>query len=234
MATASLSLGSTARISVQSGSSKSARQPAALSSKRQVVLSTKRAAVFSYNRASLACSCGDIGSNLSIEGGDFGARDARPDEIESNFNSKSLGHADTDHLLTIPEAGRHLLSLDSRSCDRKLYSTLVDEQQQEIYRKQVLDWKIVSEDGVNRLRRDFTAKNFNAGLDMFGRIGEMAEEQGHHPDLHIEGWNKVRVEMWSHEAGGITENDFILAAKLDKIDMADLIKAPKKKQRFWA
>ena len=56
--------------------------------------------------------------------------------------------------------------------------------------------------------------------------------QGHHPDLHLEGWNKVSIVLNTHSVGGLTENDFIMAAKINDIDVADLKKKPK--QKFWA
>lgn len=49
------------------------------------------------------------------------------------------------------------------------------------------------------------------------RIADVAEKEGHHPDLHLTNWNRVRVELWTHALGGLTENDFILAMKVDEI-----------------
>ena len=68
-----------------------------------------------------------------------------------------------------------------------------------------------------RIRRDWTVKNFMAGMDFFGRCAEVAEADGHHPDLHIEGYRNVSVELWTHAIGGLSENDFILAAKIDQL-----------------
>jgi 4a-hydroxytetrahydrobiopterin dehydratase len=56
-----------------------------------------------------------------------------------------------------------------------------------------------------------------AGIDFFNRCAEIAEEDGHHPDLHIEGYRNVSVELWTHAIGGLSENDFILAAKIDQL-----------------
>ena len=56
--------------------------------------------------------------------------------------------------------------------------------------------------------------------------------QGHHPDLHLESWNKVRIVLSTHSVGGLTENDFIMAAKINDVDISDLKKKPK--QKFWA
>jgi 4a-hydroxytetrahydrobiopterin dehydratase len=68
-----------------------------------------------------------------------------------------------------------------------------------------------------RIRKNWTVKNFLAGLDFFNRCAEVAEADGHHPDLHIEGYRNVSVELWTHAIGGLSENDFILAAKIDQL-----------------
>ena len=53
-------------------------------------------------------------------------------------------------------------------------------------------------------------------LGFVNRVGEIAEQQSHHPDIHL-AWGKVRVEVWTHKIDGLTESDFILAAKIDEI-----------------
>ena len=68
-----------------------------------------------------------------------------------------------------------------------------------------------------RIRKDWTVKDFMAGLDFFNQVAQVAEADGHHPDLHIEGYRNVAIELWTHAIGGLSENDFILAAKVDQI-----------------
>lgn len=68
-----------------------------------------------------------------------------------------------------------------------------------------------------RIRKDWKVKNFMAGMEFFNRCAAIAEEDGHHPDLHIEGYRNVAVELWTHAIGGLSENDFILAAKIDQL-----------------
>ena len=68
-----------------------------------------------------------------------------------------------------------------------------------------------------RIRKDWIVKHFMAGMDFFHRVAEVAEDDGHHPDLHIAGYRNVSVELWTHAIGGLSENDFILAAKIDLI-----------------
>jgi 4a-hydroxytetrahydrobiopterin dehydratase len=71
-----------------------------------------------------------------------------------------------------------------------------------------------------RIRRDWTVKNFLAGIDFFNRVAQLAEQEGHHPDLHLEGYRQVGIELWTHAIGGLSENDFILAAKIDRLPVA--------------
>ena len=69
-----------------------------------------------------------------------------------------------------------------------------------------------------RIRKDWEMKNFVAGLDFFNRVGQLAEEEAHHPDLHLVGYKNLSIEIWTHAIGGLSENDFILAAKIDELD----------------
>jgi 4a-hydroxytetrahydrobiopterin dehydratase len=77
------------------------------------------------------------------------------------------------------------------------------------------EWKLTA-DG-QRIRREWRVKNFLTALDFFNRIGHIAEEENHHPDLHLTNYRQVAVELWTHAIGGLSENDFILASKIDKL-----------------
>lgn len=76
-------------------------------------------------------------------------------------------------------------------------------------------WR-VTHDG-KRIRKDWTAKDFLAAMSFFRRVAEVAEDEQHHPDLHLESYRKVWIEIWTHAIGGLSENDFILAAKIDQL-----------------
>jgi 4a-hydroxytetrahydrobiopterin dehydratase len=76
-------------------------------------------------------------------------------------------------------------------------------------------WKQTA-DG-KRIRREWRVKDFLTALDFFQRVGRHAEEEGHHPDLHLVGYRNVAIELWTHAIGGLSENDFILAAKIDTL-----------------
>jgi 4a-hydroxytetrahydrobiopterin dehydratase len=87
-------------------------------------------------------------------------------------------------------------------------------EQIQAYLADLRDWRLAAD---GKIRRDWRVKNFLAGLDFFNRIGKLAEEEGHHPDLHLVGYRNVAVEIWTHAIGGLSENDFILAAKIDRL-----------------
>ena len=72
-------------------------------------------------------------------------------------------------------------------------------------------WKVVDE---HHLEKEFRFKDFREALDFTNRIGAIAEQEGHHPDIFLS-WGKVKLELWTHSVGGLSENDFILAAKAD-------------------
>ena len=74
-------------------------------------------------------------------------------------------------------------------------------------------WSV--EEGYH-LTRTYKFKNFAEALAFVNRVGEIAEQQNHHPDLHL-AWGKVRVEVWTHKISGLTESDFIFAAKVDAL-----------------
>ena len=73
-----------------------------------------------------------------------------------------------------------------------------------------------SRENQHHILKQFRFKNFRQGLHFTNKIGEFAEKQGHHPDIHLS-WGKVVVTIWTHKIDGLTESDFILAAKIDKL-----------------
>jgi 4a-hydroxytetrahydrobiopterin dehydratase len=75
-------------------------------------------------------------------------------------------------------------------------------------------WAIVSQ---HHLVRNFKFPDFRSALAFLNKVGELAEAQGHHPDILL-GWGKVEITLWTHAVDGLTESDFILAAKIDEIE----------------
>lgn len=74
-------------------------------------------------------------------------------------------------------------------------------------------WSVV--DGHHLLKR-FEFPDFKQALEFTNRVGEVAESEGHHPDIHLS-WGKVGIAIWTHKIDGLTESDFVLAAKIDKL-----------------
>jgi 4a-hydroxytetrahydrobiopterin dehydratase len=81
--------------------------------------------------------------------------------------------------------------------------------------RQVPGWDL-SRNG-ERIRKTWVLKNFMAAIRFFEKVAAVAEAEGHHPDLHVEQYRNVAIEIWTHAIGGLSENDFILAAKIDQI-----------------
>ncbi len=81
---------------------------------------------------------------------------------------------------------------------------------------QVPQWQVVERDGIKRLQRVFTFKDFAQALEFTNRVGRIAEEEGHHPAILTE-WGRVTVAWWTHKIRGLHQNDFIMAAKTDRL-----------------
>jgi 4a-hydroxytetrahydrobiopterin dehydratase len=75
-------------------------------------------------------------------------------------------------------------------------------------------WRVVDE---HLLEKEYRFKDFRSALAFTDKVGELAETQGHHPDIHLS-WGKVKLTIWTHKIGGLTESDFILAAKADTLE----------------
>lgn len=78
---------------------------------------------------------------------------------------------------------------------------------------QVSGWTVV---GEHHIQKQFKFSNFVTALEFVNRVGALAEEQGHHPDIYL-AWGKVEIKIWTHKIDGLTESDFIMAAKIDNI-----------------
>jgi 4a-hydroxytetrahydrobiopterin dehydratase len=83
----------------------------------------------------------------------------------------------------------------------------------ESLRRQIPEWEVAEE---HHLRRRFRFKNFREALGFINGVGGIAEEQGHHPDISF-GWGYAEVTVWTHKIDGLTESDFIFAAKVDTL-----------------
>ena len=81
---------------------------------------------------------------------------------------------------------------------------------------QVPGWKVAEVGGIKRIQGEFSFPDFRTAMDFAIQVGELAEREGHHPDIHLS-WGRVMVETWTHKISGLHQNDFILAAKVNEI-----------------
>lgn len=75
------------------------------------------------------------------------------------------------------------------------------------------DWKVINE---HHLEKEFHFKNFKEALEFTNKVGKLADQENHHPNIHLS-WGMVRILLWTHSINGLSENDFILAAKIDSL-----------------
>jgi 4a-hydroxytetrahydrobiopterin dehydratase len=83
----------------------------------------------------------------------------------------------------------------------------------QVLARQVQGWSVIDE---HHLEKNFKFPDFRAALAFVNKVGELAEEQDHHPDIYL-AWGKVDIKIWTHKINGLTESDFILAAKIDQL-----------------
>lgn len=84
------------------------------------------------------------------------------------------------------------------------------------YLKQTPNWHNLENKAISR---EFILKNFSTALTLINQIGQIAEKDGHHPDIYLHSYRKVLITLKTHAIDGLSENDFIVAAKIDKLDL---------------
>lgn len=111
------------------------------------------------------------------------------------------------------QASNELVGKKCKPCEGGVKPCPLPQAEQQL---KLLDGWYLTHDG-QRIRKDWTVKSFMSAMAFFNRVAELAEEDAHHPDLHVAGYRNVSVELWTHAIGGLSENDFILAAKIDQV-----------------
>ncbi len=111
-------------------------------------------------------------------------------------------------------SGMELVQMKCTAC-RGEEPTLTDSEIAELH-PQVPEWLVTEKDGIKRLEKRFTFQNFAEALAFTSRVGEIAEQEGHHPSVLTE-WGRVTVTWWTHKIKGLHRNDFIMAAKTDHL-----------------
>ena len=101
-------------------------------------------------------------------------------------------------------------------CEGGVARYSVEQAQQQL--ENLEGWSL-TENGL-RIRKEWTVKHFMAAIEFFARVAEISEADNHHPDLHLQRYRQVTIELWTHAIDGLSENDFILAAKIDQLPVA--------------
>src|SRR6476620_5404049 len=106
-----------------------------------------------------------------------------------------------------------LAKLKCKPCEGGVEPVLPEEAAEQVAKLE--GWKLTS-DGKS-IRKQWAMKDFSAAIDFFGRVADVANAEDHHPDLHLTGYRNVAIELSTHAIKGLSENDFILAAKIDEL-----------------
>lgn len=107
-----------------------------------------------------------------------------------------------------------LTTMHCEAC--RVGAPLVTEAEIKALHSQIPHWNIIQENNINRLRRVFRFNNFAEALAFTNKVGALAEENGHHPDI-LTAYGQVTITWWSHKIKGLHKNDFIMAAKTDEL-----------------
>ena len=110
-----------------------------------------------------------------------------------------------------------MTELSKQSCEAcKADAPLISDEDLKRLMPKIPDWEIIVIDNIMRLRREFNFKDFAGAMAFSNRVGEIAEDEGHHPAILTE-WGKVTVTWWSHKIKGLHKNDLIMAARTDEV-----------------
>ncbi len=82
--------------------------------------------------------------------------------------------------------------------------------------RQTPQWALIKAEGMDAIERQFKFKDFAEAMKFVNKVAALAEKEGHHPNFDIR-WNKVKLTLWTHAIGGLSDNDFIMAAKIDTL-----------------
>jgi 4a-hydroxytetrahydrobiopterin dehydratase len=113
------------------------------------------------------------------------------------------------------QSEQQLTSTQCVACEGGVEKYSRDEAQQQT--AALAGWKLC--DDGRRIAKDLVFKNFLAAIDCINQVASVAEQEGHHPDLHLEDYRRLRIELSTHSIGGLSANDFILAAKIDQLPL---------------
>ena len=107
-----------------------------------------------------------------------------------------------------------MADLKNEKCKACDMLTLLSPEQISFFHEQITDWAVFNN---KEIEKRFGFKNFKEALAFVNRVGEVAEKEQHHPDIFLYSWNKVKIKLSTHAIGGLSENDFIVASKIDEL-----------------
>eukprot|EP01025_Chloroclados_australasicus_P019499 TRINITY_DN20645_c0_g1_i1.p1 TRINITY_DN20645_c0_g1~~TRINITY_DN20645_c0_g1_i1.p1 ORF type:complete len:227 (+),score=17.54 TRINITY_DN20645_c0_g1_i1:73-681(+) len=169
--------------------------------------------------------------NPEFFGEDFGARDPFAAEIESNFCEKVLGNWDTEHLIKAPDSIGAFVGLAAKSCSDATAAPL-EERERERLRNQVPGWRVVDVEGRFCIRHDWTAQDSDKAEEIKKRVEFISAKEGKAIDVTVVASSVFAVLPSALTQGELSENDFIVAAKVNNLELADVLQ--KKRAKFWA
>lgn len=110
-----------------------------------------------------------------------------------------------------------MITLAEKNCEAcRSGAPLATETEVASYMQELQGWRVADVAGVKHLKKNFTFKNFAQALRFTDQVGALAEQENHHPAILTE-WGRVTVSWWTHKIGGLHANDFIMAAKTDRL-----------------
>eukprot|EP01024_Parvocaulis_polyphysoides_P031164 TRINITY_DN28237_c1_g2_i1.p2 TRINITY_DN28237_c1_g2~~TRINITY_DN28237_c1_g2_i1.p2 ORF type:complete len:206 (-),score=23.32 TRINITY_DN28237_c1_g2_i1:256-873(-) len=168
----------------------------------------------------------------NLFGENFGARDPFVGEVATGFGEKPLGNMNTEHIIKPPDKMKEHLGLLSRQC-QNVELTKLDEKDITRMRNQVPGWKLLEIDGVQVIEQEFKCRDFKSAVQLVYRFGSIMEFESHFPrSVAINDDFSLIYQLSSKEVKGLSERDFIVAAKINGMVIDDLL--PPKKKRLWA
>lgn len=161
----------------------------------------------------------------------MGARDATRGEIETNFSDKVWFNWDTTHIIKPPEALKQYMGLTSRTCVAA--PVRMEDKDVELLRNQVPGFKLATarEGGLTCIRQEWKAKDAGSAASLSAAVSALAKELGHPAAVYVSGAD-VAVELTTPSVGGLSENDFVVACKINAMNVKDFL--AKKKPKYWA
>ncbi|GAX81768.1 hypothetical protein CEUSTIGMA_g9196.t1 [Chlamydomonas eustigma] len=173
-------------------------------------------------------------SEKAMFGEDFGARDPTAGEIASNFSDNVLGNYDTAHVIKVPEKAKQFLGLGSKDILTMSELVVLEGKDLELLKNQAPGWRVsVSHSsGKQSLVQEWKGKDAAAAAEIQKLLQQVPGAEEHQPSSVSLQAETVTVELSTHSLGGLTENDFIIASRMNEVPVKDLI--AKRKTRFWA